>query len=175
MRTLAAAAAVLALLVVTGCTVGGGATSPSETGRSKVAEAAGRLVAPTDFRSSLEHASTARPDALVEWRSDWVLRWSEVPGARGYVVRFATSEGRGGRERRLDRPELRLDVAAGTSRRARLTADREAQLTLAASQLLVAVAAVDAAGATGPASPWYRVGETGKAGKPVPNNEPGEH
>ena len=153
----AAAALVLALVLVgaAGCT-----SAPDQ------------LVPPTGFRTALEQTATTRADGLVEWRTDWVLHWAEVPAAAGYVARFATSEGPGGRERRLDVPMLRLDVAAGTSRPDRLARDREAQRTLTASQLLVSVAAVGEDDVVGPASPWYRVGETGDGGVPVPNPVP---
>lgn len=168
-------ALVVALLVptVVGCSSGPEGAPPEVTQREATDAApeasAPELAEPRRFRTRLESTRAARPDGLVDWRSDWVLTWAEVPGARGYTVSFATSEGDGGRERSVEVPELTLDVAAGTSPARRVRADRDAQVTLTASQLLVSVRATGPEGAEGPASPWYRVGEVPPDGVPVPN------
>jgi hypothetical protein len=132
-------------------------------------------VAPTGFRTVLDHSLQPRPDGLVEWRTTWVLRWDPVPAASSYVARFATSEGRGGRERVLTSTELQVDAAAGTSDATRLDADRAAQLAFTGSQLLVSVAGAGPSGAEGPASAWYRVGEVPADGIPVPNSTTHRH
>ena len=160
----------------TGADTGAASPVPERAGRSESGSAAApELGEPRGFRTRVEHTETSRPDGLVDWRTDWVLTWSEVPGASGYSVRFAASEGTGGREGSLDVPELTLDVAAGTSPRRRIRADRSAQLTLTASQLLGSVLATGPGGAEGPASPWYRVGEAPADGVPVPNRSTGHH
>ncbi len=160
----------------TGTDTGAASSASDRAGRSESGSAAvPELGEPREFRTRVEHTKSSRPDGLVDWRTDWVLTWSEVPGASGYAVRFGTSEGTGGRERSLDVPELTLDVAAGTSPRRRVRADRAAQLTLTASQLLVSVLATGPGGAEGPASPWYRVGEAPANGVPVPNRSAEHH
>ena len=171
-----AVAAALLALVAGGCSTSGAASSPSPTAtRSSAPPPAAALPAPSTFRASLEHVETERSADLVDWRTDWVLRWAEVPGATGYLIRYSTAEGRGGRERRVTATELKVDVAAGTSPGHRLTVDREAQLTMTASQLLVSVAATSSAGGVGPAVGWYRVGEVPPNGIPVANAEPEGH
>lgn len=154
-----------------GCTTG--STSSSGTGTSASAPAV-QLAAPADFRASLAQSRTTRPDGLIEWRTAWVLRWRPVPGVKRYQVQFATSEGRGGRTQTVEKPELRIDAAAGTSPANRVATDEKAQLAFTGSQLLVSVAPV-AGEATGPASAWYRVGDAPPDGKPVPNSAPEGH
>jgi len=61
---------------------------------------------------------------------------------------------------------LAVEAAAGTSARARLEQDREAGLLLTSSQLLVAVAATGA-GAAGPRSAWFPVGDVPAGGVPI--------
>ncbi len=107
-RTGSAVVAALLVSVAVGCSASDPSSSPPTPASSTPASpVAVDLAAPGTLRTSLEHAETKRPDAMVDWRTDWVLRWNEVPGATGYLVRFSTSEGRGGRERRLTTPELR--------------------------------------------------------------------
>lgn len=166
-------AALLSVMVV-GCSAPGAASSPPPAASSSTSPTAADLAAPNTLRASLEHAETKRSDELVEWRTAWVLRWAEVPGAAGYLIRFSTSEGPGGRERRVTATELEIDVAAGTSPANRLVVDREAQLTMTASQLLVSVAASSSSGGVGPAVGWYRVGEVPSDGIPVANADPAE-
>ncbi|WP_459645208.1 hypothetical protein [Kineococcus sp. NUM-3379] len=137
--------------------------------------AAAPLPVPAGFAVALERSRRDVPGGLVEWRTRWVLRWEPVAGAAGYVLRFSTSEGRGGREEVLDAPQFSLDAAAGTSPAARVAQDEAAQLSLSAFQLLVSVAARDAAGTEGAASAWYRVGEVPPGGVPVPNTAPAGH
>ena len=169
---------VLAALVVSvavSCSAPGAASSPTPAVKTSASRAAAELPAPTKFWTSLEHTEVKRPDDLVDWRTDWVLHWTEVPDATGYLIRFSTSEGRGGRERRVTATELKVDVAAGTSPVTRLEVDREAQLTMTASQLLVSVAAIGSTGGESPAVGWYRVGEAPSNGVPVANADPEEH
>jgi hypothetical protein len=120
----------------------------------------------------LEDSRKARPDGLVDWHTAWVLQWDPVPDAASYVVRFASSEGRGGRERVLTSTRLRIDVAAGTSRARRVDTDRATQLAFTQSQLLVSVAGAGPTGAVGPASAWYRVGDAPPDGILAPNSAP---
>ncbi len=175
-RSGSAVVAALLVSVAVGCSVPGTSSSPQAPAASTAASpVAVDLAAPGTLRASLEHDEVKRPDDMVDWRTDWVLRWNEVPGATGYLIRFSTSEGRGGRERRVTAAELKVDVAAGTSPAHRLQVDREAQLTMTASQLLVSVAATGSTGAEGQAVGWYRVGEAPADGVPVANADPKEH
>ncbi len=158
-----------------GCTTGSTSSSPAGAGPGSAASApAVQLTAPADFRASLAQSRKTRPDGLIEWRTNWVLRWDAVPGVERYRVDFATSEGRGGRSRTVDAPEVRIEAAAGTSPANRVASDEKAQLAFTGSQLLVSVRAV-AGKATGPASAWYRVGDAPPDGKPVPNSAPEGH
>lgn len=174
-RSGGAAVATLLTVMAVGCSPPGPPPSPPPAASGSAPSTAADLTAPSGFRASLEHAETKRSDDLVDWRTHWVLRWQAVPGAAGYVIRYSTSEGRGGRERRMATTELKLDVAAGTSPAGRLMMDREAQLTMTASQLLVSVAATGSSGDIGPAVGWYRVGEVPSDGVPVANGEPEKH
>ena len=125
------------------------------------------LPAPDDFRVALDSESRDVSRSHVQWRTWWHLQWRPVEGAVAYVVRSATSEGRGGRERRPAGPGYRLEVAAGTSPRGRVDVERSTQLSLTAAQLQVQVAAVGADGTVGEASLWFPVGEVPPDGRPV--------
>jgi hypothetical protein len=158
-----AAAALLLVLAVAACGESSGDVTPAAS-----------LGQPSDLRVALRTEEAGTAGELVTWRTWWELTWESVPGATSYVVETATSEGGGNRPRArtVERPEWRIEVAAGTSARAAVERDRQGQLAFTAAQLLVRIAAADEDGRRSAPSPWFPVGEVLPEGVPVPQPLP---
>jgi len=129
---------------------------------------------PSEFRVVLHTEKESTAGELVTWRTWWKLTWASMPGATSYVVETATSEGGGDRprQRTVEQPEWRIEVAAGTSAPAALDRDQQGQLAFTAAQLLVRIAAADHDGRRSAPSPWFPVGEVLAEGVPVPQPLP---
>lgn len=115
---------------------------------------------PVGFAAALHDETGPRSGDLVTWTTYWELTWEEVDGAASYAVWYATPEGDGTRAHELDAPRLRLSVVTGTTTPADRAVRRDQELTVAAAQLSVRVAARFPDGELGPASPWLPVGRT---------------
>lgn len=148
------------LLAVSGCSAG--AADPV------------RPAAVGGFRVELDHREHSRTTPVgprVDWQTSWRLSWEPVPDATSYAVWYGTAESGGdtaGTPKRIVRePGLVVEAGAGTSEPARLDLDRETGLSLTASQLLVAVAAIDHDGNRGDPSRFFPVGEVPATGVPI--------
>jgi len=156
---LTAAAVAVAALVVPACVETAGEVTPAAS-----------LGRPAEFRVALHTEEESTAGELVTWRTWWELTWTSVPGATSYVVETATSEGGGDRprERTVEQPKWRIEVAAGTSAPAALERDQQGQLAFTAAQLFVRIATADQDGRRSAPSPWFPVGEVLPEGVPVP-------
>ncbi len=111
----------------------------------------------------------------VSWESSWRLSWPPVPGATSYAISYGTNEGAGeARPTTQSATFVRVQVAAGTSPRARLDKDRKAGLLFTSSQLLVSVSA-RGANSEGPSSLWFPVGDVPPDGIPRGSAKVGDH
>ena len=131
---------------------------------------AASLGPPSEFRVALHTEDEPTAGELVTWRTWWELTWASVPGATSYVVETATSEGGGDRprERTVEQPQWRIEVAAGTSAPPALEREQQGQLAFTAAQLLVRIAAAGHDGRRSAPSQWFPVGEVLPEGVPVP-------
>ena len=183
-RTGTAALALLAAALTAGCTSAGSTPSapPASTPAAAAAlaapappvAAAAPAQAPGDLRVATVETdeSGTGPDGapVVRWSVDWELRWSPVPGAVSYAVRYASAEGvpaGSAPERTTGGTSLRVTAAAGTSPPERHAAERDAGLLFTSSQLLVSVSGVGADGTEGPATGWIPVGDVPPDGRPL--------
>jgi hypothetical protein len=111
----------------------------------------------------------------VSWQVHWRLSWAAVPGATAYAVFYRTDEGGGATARTVRAARsVVVEVAAGTSRRQRMSAEQRAAVLFTSSQLLVSVSARDGRG-SGPRSPWFPVGDVPRGGVPIGAADLGRH
>ncbi|WP_432524425.1 hypothetical protein [Kineococcus sp. SYSU DK006] len=178
MRTGTAAVVLLAAALSAGCTTAGSTppAPPASTPAAAAAQAApaAPAQAPGDLGvatvESRESGSGPQGAPVVRWSVDWQLRWSPVPGAVSYAVRYASAEGvpaGSAPQRTTEDTSLRVTAAAGTSAPERHAAERDAGLLFTSSQLLVSVSGVGADGTEGPATGWIPVGDVPPDGRPL--------
>ena len=113
---------------------------------------------------TLEDSVQELPGKRIAWSTYWKLCWQSYPGAKTYELQTVTAEGASPTLRRISDRCFRIEAAAGENQKSLGLFNREAILSLQASQLAYRVRAVLDENRV---SEWSPTMAVGKATSPI--------